>query len=185
TWQQRYFICQGMWKKPGAPKDPAPGPIFFYTGNEASVEGYVKATGLMWENAAPFSALLLFAEHRYYGKSLPFAGEESFARENLHLLTHEQAMADYAHLLTTLKKSLRADDAPTIAFGGSYGGMLASWFRLKYPHVVVGAIAASAPILAFPGLDVKWDTSSYWAVVTRDTLPENGGVVDCAMAYTE
>lgn len=37
---------------------------------------YVGASGLMWENAPDFKALLVFAEHRFYGESLPFGAPD-------------------------------------------------------------------------------------------------------------
>ena len=167
-WRQRYFTYDAYWK-PG-------GPMLFYTGNEASVELYVNATGLMWERAPELGARLVFAEHRYYGKSLPL-GEVSTANSStLRWLTMEQALVDFSRLIYALQTDGKT--SAVIAIGGSYGGMLAAWLRMHYPSAVAGAIAASAPVLAFDGLDglaSKWDGSAYWKVVTRDATAQFGG----------
>lgn len=54
---------------------------------------------------------------RYYGKSLPF-GKESFNIPEISLLTVEQALADYAVMITELKQQLAATHCPVIVFGG-------------------------------------------------------------------
>lgn len=169
SFAQRYMVHDAFWH--------AGGPIFFYTGNEADVELYANNTGLMWENAEEFGALVVFAEHRYYGHSQPFGtyttgGDDAkWDPAKLRFLTHEQALADYAvliyHLRTAFKGGAGAA-SPVVAFGGSYGGMLAAWLRLKYPGSVIGAVAASAPVLAFPGMSPTFDAETYWGVVTRD-----------------
>ena len=103
----------------------------------------------MWESAHDLGAVLVFAEHRYYGLSKPF---DKDLRKNMAWLTAEQAMADYASLLLELKsKSSPYHDSAVVGFGGSYGGMLGSWFRMKYPHLCDGVIAGSAPIWTFMG----------------------------------
>lgn len=139
---------------------------------------YLNNTGLMWESAEEFGALLVFAEHRYYGESRPYSGSE--LRHNMQYLTAEQAMADYAELLRELKSELHAEDSAVIGFGGSYGGMLAAWMRMKYPHVLAGSIASSAPIWAFPGEDPPVDPGAFAKIVTRDATPAGGASKACA-----
>jgi lysosomal Pro-X carboxypeptidase len=65
TYKQRICVYDGFWK-PNAQL-----PIFLYTGNESPVEEYVNNTGLLWTLAEKKSALVVFAEHRYFGESIP------------------------------------------------------------------------------------------------------------------
>jgi len=121
-------------------------------------------------------AYLLFAEHRYFGESRPF-GNDSFKNGNHYYLTAEQALADYAVLLRYYKtKVLNCPDCPVIAFGGSYGGMLAAWMRMKFPNIIDGALAASAPILWFKEL-VPGEL--FYSVATWD-FGNTSSVPDCA-----
>ncbi|VDP78814.1 unnamed protein product [Echinostoma caproni] len=139
------------------------GPIFFYCGNEGSIENFWNNTGFMFELAETMHALVIFAEHRYYGQSLPFS--DSFTQPNIKYLSVEQALADFAYLITEVKQRFNAVQAPVIAFGGSYGGMLAAYMRLRYPHLVTGALAASAPMYWVSGLR---RFHGFFEAVTRD-----------------
>ena len=76
-------------------------------------------------------------------------------------------------------------DAAVIGFGGSYGGMLAAWMRMRYPTAVDGVIAASAPIWSYGGLSPEFDAGSFAATVTDDAGPKGGSSEACASNVRE
>ncbi|KAG0528800.1 hypothetical protein BDA96_05G043900 [Sorghum bicolor] len=190
TFQQRYLINDTFW---GGRSRTAP--IFLYAGNEGDIDLFTNNTGFMWEAAPRFRAMLVFVEHRYYGESMPFGGTREAAFRDAATkgyLTVTQALADYASFVLSLKANLSVPAAPVVVFGGSYGGMLAAWMRLKYPHVVMGAVASSAPILSFYGIvdpyafydrindDYKSESKNCY-----DVLRKSWDVLDDALATKE
>jgi len=82
---------------------------------------------------------------------MPFDPSNAYNTSHNVYLTVDQVMMDYNHLIKSIRYQYGATDKPCIVFGGSYGGMLAAWLRMKYPQTFQGALASSAPILYFKG----------------------------------
>ncbi|KAG7211216.1 hypothetical protein KM043_010532 [Ampulex compressa] len=150
TWLMRYLENSGYYKKNG--------PILIMIGGEWTISRGFLESGLMHELGSAHGAMMYYTEHRYYGKSLP---TEDTSSENLQYLGVEQALADLAYFIETKKKEEELRHSRVIVFGGSYAGSMAAWLRLKYPHLVLGALASSAPVFA------KADFYEYYEVVTK------------------
>lgn len=147
TYQQRYWYIDNYF-------NPNVGPIFLYICGEYTCPGVPAARQWVVTMAQRLQGLILVLEHRYYGKSMPFA-TDSMKLENLVYLNSEQALSDLAYFIQQMK--IKGDhkiqnNSPWITIGGSYPGALSSWFRYKYPHLTIGAIASSAVILAVEDL---------------------------------
>uniref|UniRef100_A0A1J3EWG3 Lysosomal Pro-X carboxypeptidase n=1 Tax=Noccaea caerulescens TaxID=107243 RepID=A0A1J3EWG3_NOCCA len=161
TFQQRYAIDSKHW---GGAKANAP--ILAFLGEESSLDSDLSAIGFLRDKGPRLKALLVYIEHRYYGKSMPFGlAEEALKNAStLGYLNAAQALADYAAILLHIKEKYSTKHSPIIVIGGSYGGMLAAWFRLKYPHIALGALASSAPLLYFEDTRPKF---GYYYIVTK------------------
>ena len=171
TFRQRVCIYDGYVDGDG-------GPIFFYTGNEAAVDLYVNNTGLMWELGKEMGALLVFAEHRYFGESSPKLTGMSGC---LKYLSSEEALADFAKIAWNLTRTTREDGShvasasKVVAFGGSYGARLSATMRLKYPHLISAAIASSMVVNQMVDTP-KEQWGNFWSMVRKgmDLVPHCG-----------
>ena len=69
----------------------------------------------------------------------------------MRYLSSKQALKDTAFFIEEVKRNKWynvGEKNKWITVGGSYSGALSAWFRAKYPHLTVGAIASSGVILA-------------------------------------
>lgn len=111
-------------------------PIFIFTGGEHDLDTTINRTGFIQELRNEFDATLLYVEHRYIG--------QSEVNASMQYLTLDQVLYDYA---TVVRKFKTSNSQKVIALGAEYSGNLATFFRLKYPHLIDGAVASSAGML--------------------------------------
>ncbi|CAO1422812.1 unnamed protein product [Diamesa serratosioi] len=141
------------------------GPLFIFVGGEWEItEGWL-LVGHMYDMAKEFNGSLFYSEHRYYGKSHP---TDDTSTENLEFLSVHQALADLAHLIVHIKSSDEYKNSKVILVGASYSATMVVWFRLKYPHLINGGWASSAPLVA------KMNYEEYNEIMT-DSYLEIGG----------
>ncbi|EZA47726.1 Putative serine protease K12H4.7 [Ooceraea biroi] len=149
VWKQRYFVNSDFYKPNG--------PIFLMIGAEGFINPMWVVKGQWIEYAKELGAMCFYLEHRYYGKSHPTV---DLSLNNLIFLSSEIALGDVANFIEGMNVRYNfTKDTKWIAFGGSYGGSLAAWMRVKYTHLVHGAVSSSGPLLA------KMDFQEYYIVV--------------------
>jgi len=149
TFEQRYYVDNQYWD--------GKGPVFLYIGGEGTLSG--TPTGYVSVLAQNYSALVVALEHRFYGESIP---NGNVFTENLKYLAVDQALADLASFTDFFKESYGTGESKWFAFGGSYPGALASWYRTSYPHHTVGSLSSSGVvncIADFPEFDEQVTTA--------------------------
>jgi len=136
TYEQRYYV-NNEYYTPGSP-------IFLFLAGEWTITPYRMNYSLMHDMAGELNGGIFYLEHRYYGESRP---TPNVTDENLRFLTPEQALADTAHFVNHIRRTVAgAVNSNIILNGGHYSASLAIWFRQRYPHLTTGVWASSAPL---------------------------------------
>ena len=164
VWRQRYWANLDHYV--------AGGPALIMIGGEGEASPGWLNYGVWSKIGRESNAAMFLLEHRFYGESKP---TEDMSFENMKYLSSRQALEDLATFMTAMSMSHNIT-GPWISFGGSYPGSLSAWLRLKYPHLLAGAVSSSGPLFA------KMDFFEYLGVV-QSALDTTGP--ECNMAISE
>lgn len=138
TWSMRYMENGEHYR--------AGGPLFIYVGGEWEISEGSISRGHVYDMASELEGYLFYTEHRFYGKSHPTV---DLRTDKLKYLNIDQALADLAHFVVEMRRTIPgAEKSGVIMVGGSYSATMVTWFRQKYPHLISGAWASSAPVFA-------------------------------------
>ena len=163
-WRQRYWYNFAHYEEGG--------PALIMIGGEGEASPGWLNYGIWTKYAEENNAALFLLEHRFYGQSHP---TEDMATENMRYLSSRQALEDLATFMTSMSMTHNIT-GPWVSFGGSYPGSLSAWLKLKYPHLLAGAVSSSGP------LNAKLDFHEYLGVV-KSALETTGA--GCNEAITE
>lgn len=145
TFSQRYYVDETFSTDNNSP-------VFFYICGEAACTKKA-LSGAIRTYAQIHHAKLIALEHRYYGQSIPVP---NYSAANLSYLSTEAGLEDLAafqHVMMDEKQW----SGKWVAFGGSYPGSLSAFYRAKFPNLVVGSLASSAPVKAKEDF-IEYDT---------------------------
>lgn len=138
TFDARYFVNNQHWF--------AGGPLFIYVSSGFEVFNEFLVRGAVFEIAEETNGHLMALEPRFYGESRPTSDTSV---ENLRFLTIHQMIADIAQFITFVRANYYgASNSRVILWGRGVGGAMAVWARQKYPNLIDGVWASSAPVNA-------------------------------------
>lgn len=178
-WSQRVFV-RSTFFTPG-------GPVFLCVGGEGPP---IDASALVAsahcndavELAPVLGALLVAAEHRFFGPTGGVRPLPTFTLAELRFQSSAQAVEDLAgvHAAVGALLALAPRANRWVTFGGSYPGLVAGYARVRLPHLFHAAVSSSAPWVA------KVDMAEYNDVVARALAdPEVGGSAACEAAVRD
>lgn len=114
--------------------------------------------------AKKLGAHVIYLEHRYYGKSQPF---NDLSADHMKYLTLNNVIEDIATFQKWISKD-RKINGKWITTGGSYSGTISALYRFIHPELVVGALAASAPMVSKPAHESNSDIDSLSSINLSD-----------------
>jgi len=146
-WDQRYWVNMDEYEEGG--------PALIFIGGEGEANPKWLNFGNWYTIAKENKAAMFLLEHRFYGQSWP---TENMSTENLRFLSSRQGLEDLATFMAAMTSTYNLT-GPWVSFGGSYPGSMSAWLKLKYPHLLAGAVSSSGPLFA------KLDFFEYFEVV--------------------
>uniref|UniRef100_A0A1Y9H2F3 Prolylcarboxypeptidase n=1 Tax=Anopheles dirus TaxID=7168 RepID=A0A1Y9H2F3_9DIPT len=151
TWSNRYLSSMDHFVESG--------PLFvFLTGDVPLDPALIDESTLINEMARDLGGAVFALETRFYGESQP-VGDLSV--ESLRLLTTDQILADVADFVLHLRRTVIGNPfAHVLVAGTGLGGGLATWFRVRYPHLADAAWSSSGYLRAVYDFQ---EFSSEWA----------------------